>query len=272
MLTGLYYWNSDLWNIWIVRTILGNSVEMAVMRRRRYIMKTVLIFLGIVLCFLYISSTSRPAGIGEDNSKFYKERRSDNVKHNGQPIPNEQNIRTVARNILLPEHVNNSIPNKLSLDKNQEILNVVQKTNNSLINSEQDALKNNSKHTLKQTILEVNRKQEIRNLGRFPTRPANAPVLVVMVHKRLEYLRFLIDSFREAKDISETLLIFSHDFYSEDINALIKQIDFCQTMQIFYPYLLQIYENEFPGVDPNDCPRNVDRKKWRTEIGHYKLK
>jgi len=31
-----------------------------------------------------------------------------------------------------------------------------------------------------------------------------------------------------------------------------------QVMQIFYPYSMQVYPNEFPGEDPKDCPRNVN--------------
>jgi len=34
---------------------------------------------------------------------------------------------------------------------------------------------------------------------------------------------------------------------------------FCQVMQIFYPYSMQLYPNVFPGEDPRDCPRNVNR-------------
>ena len=32
-----------------------------------------------------------------------------------------------------------------------------------------------------------------------------------------------------------------------------------QVLQIFYPYPIQIYPNEFPGEDPNDCPRNMKK-------------
>lgn len=36
----------------------------------------------------------------------------------------------------------------------------------------------------------------------------------------------------------------------------------CLTLQIFYPYSIQTHENEFPGEDPNDCPRNLKRDEW----------
>ncbi|XP_072026711.1 alpha-1,6-mannosyl-glycoprotein 2-beta-N-acetylglucosaminyltransferase-like [Amphiura filiformis] len=133
---------------------------------------------------------------------------------------------------------------------------------------------------IKRAMLEVNHRQEIFNSERFPQRSESSVVIVVMVHKRLEYLRFLIDSLRKARDIDDALLIFSHDFYSEEINALVRSIDFCQTMQIFYPYSLQIYENEFPGQDPNDCPRDIKRDRAKVmkcnnwehpdKYGHYR--
>jgi alpha-1,6-mannosyl-glycoprotein beta-1,2-N-acetylglucosaminyltransferase len=30
-------------------------------------------------------------------------------------------------------------------------------------------------------------------------------------------------------------------------------------MQIFYPYSIQLYPDEFPGTDPRDCERDVGR-------------
>ena len=33
-------------------------------------------------------------------------------------------------------------------------------------------------------------------------------------------------------------------------------------MQIFFPYSQQLYPEEFPGSDPNDCPRDTAKAKW----------
>lgn len=92
-------------------------------------------------------------------------------------------------------------------------------------------------------------------------------------------------SLAQAHDISRVLLIFSHDYYDEDINDLVQTIDFCKVMQvsfkrllyvfppfyathfhiicfqfqIFYPYSIQTHPNEFPGIDPNDCPRDIKK-------------
>ena len=37
---------------------------------------------------------------------------------------------------------------------------------------------------------------------------------------------------------------------------------FFQVMQMFYPYSMQLYPNVFPGEDPRDCPRNVNKDQW----------
>ena len=34
-----------------------------------------------------------------------------------------------------------------------------------------------------------------------------------------------------------------------------------QTMQIFYPYSMQLYPHQFPGADPHDCPKNMSKEK-----------
>jgi hypothetical protein len=34
-----------------------------------------------------------------------------------------------------------------------------------------------------------------------------------------------------------------------------------QVMQIFFPYSIQLFPNEFPGEDPRDCPRNVKKEE-----------
>ena len=35
-----------------------------------------------------------------------------------------------------------------------------------------------------------------------------------------------------------------------------------KTLQIFYPYSIQLYPNEFPGQDPKDCPKTVEKAEW----------
>ncbi|XP_035919810.1 alpha-1,6-mannosyl-glycoprotein 2-beta-N-acetylglucosaminyltransferase isoform X1 [Anopheles stephensi] len=86
-------------------------------------------------------------------------------------------------------------------------------------------------------------------------------IIVVQVHKRITYLRHLIVSLAQARDISRTLLVFSHDHYDDDINDLVQSIDFCKVMQIFYPFSIQTHPNEFPGADPGDCPRDIKKEQ-----------
>ena len=86
---------------------------------------------------------------------------------------------------------------------------------------------------IRQAALDINSKEEVHNLARFPSRSNESIVLLVMVHKRLEYLRYLINSLRKVRGIGDALIIFSHDYYDEEINALIKTVDFCQVQIIF---------------------------------------
>lgn len=90
---------------------------------------------------------------------------------------------------------------------------------------------------------------------------SDAPVIVVQVHTRLTYLRHLIVSLAQAKDIEQTLLVFSHDVWHPDINYLVQSVDFCRVMQIFYPHSIQTHPHSFPGEDPNDCPRNIRKEQ-----------
>lgn len=120
----------------------------------------------------------------------------------------------------------------------------------------------NDSKSIRELIGIINDEQSIHNEETFGAAVGNdSIILVVQVHKRISYLHHLIASLSHAKDISKTLLIFSHDFYDEEINELVKSIDFCKVMQIFYPYSIQTHPNEFPGTDPKDCPRDMPIKR-----------
>ena len=79
---------------------------------------------------------------------------------------------------------------------------------------------------------------------------------------RIQYLRQLVISFSQARDIEKTLLVFSHDFWDPEINDLVASIDFAKTLQIFYPFSIQTHQNTFPGESKNDCPRNAKKHEW----------
>ena len=81
---------------------------------------------------------------------------------------------------------------------------------------------------IKHYIAQVNKAQQIRNTDRFDLPSSeNSIVIVIQVHNRTEYLKLLIESFRTARHIENTILIFSHDYFSDEVNQLIFDIDFC---------------------------------------------
>lgn len=134
--------------------------------------------------------------------------------------------------------------------------------------------------SLKDLIAKYNVEQKIYNENDYGPVTTGTIFITIQVHNRIDYLRYLIDSFRGAKDIDKALLIFSHDVHDNDINKLIQEIDFAMVMQIFYPYSIQLYPNVFPGTDPRDCSRDVDIKtafkinclnaEYRDTYGHYR--
>ncbi|CAF1167774.1 unnamed protein product [Adineta steineri] len=105
-------------------------------------------------------------------------------------------------------------------------------------------------------------------------------VLLVQVHTRVVYLKKFIEMLRSVETINETLVIFSHDFIDPKINILVTNITFVPVIQIFYPFSQQLYPDEFPGLDPNDCPRDLAKHKalaarcknapYPDKYGHYR--
>ncbi len=129
-------------------------------------------------------------------------------------------------------------------------------------------------------IRAINDEQSLRNEDIFGPVSNSTVLIVVQVHNRLPYLRQLIVSLSQAAGIDKTLIIFSHDFWDEEINDLVNSVDFAKTMQIFYPYSIQTHPHEFPGESPNDCPRNAKKDQakrlncvnaeWPDLYGHYR--
>ncbi|XP_066562157.1 alpha-1,6-mannosyl-glycoprotein 2-beta-N-acetylglucosaminyltransferase [Amia ocellicauda] len=111
---------------------------------------------------------------------------------------------------------------------------------------------------MKKSVYESNFRQFIRNGDRFPADPEL--VLVVQVHNRPAYLKLLVDSLKKSSEVHNILLIFSHDYFSQEISDIVQDITFCKVLQIYFPYSLQLYTSEFPGQDPKDCPRDISRE------------
>eukprot|EP00111_Clytia_hemisphaerica_P016308 TCONS_00048294-protein len=133
---------------------------------------------------------------------------------------------------------------------------------------------------LREAVRKLNDEQLIYNKEMLKKLPKDYIVMVVQVHKRVEYFKELLDSMQRAKDIGSTLLVVSHDYYTDEMNALIRMIKFCPVVQIFFPFSLQLYPNEFPGPSPNDCPRDIKKPDARAKgcinaetpdmYGHYR--
>ena len=101
-------------------------------------------------------------------------------------------------------------------------------------------------------IYEANYNQVVMNDGAFPPVNNNTVVIVVQVHNRITYLRYpvtlvtlvtlvtpvtllnlvtqhlhhrqLVASLKLARGIQDTLLVFSHDVWDPEINALVRWI------------------------------------------------
>lgn len=89
--------------------------------------------------------------------------------------------------------------------------------------------------TLKDIVESVNYlnyHHEIRNEAKFGPIKDVKIVIVVQVHSRLEYLKYLISTLKESEGIKDVLIIFSHDMYHSGIDEEIKNIDFCRVSLI----------------------------------------
>lgn len=99
----------------------------------------------------------------------------------------------------------------------------------------------------------LNAQAEVLNWDKYRPVHAETTIIIVHVHKDVERLQYLIISLGQVRYIWRVLLIFSHSYYDDEINNLIKRIDFCRVLQIFYPYSMQMYPSQFPWIDYDDC-------------------
>ena len=87
---------------------------------------------------------------------------------------------------------------------------------------------------LRPVIASLNKRRLTYNADKFPSLMEDHPVIVIQVHKRIIYFKELLDSLQRAKGIENVLLVISHDFYLDSLNALIRQITFCQVCLHFF--------------------------------------
>ncbi|KAL7872247.1 hypothetical protein SRHO_G00072300 [Serrasalmus rhombeus] len=131
---------------------------------------------------------------------------------------------------------------------------------------------------MRKSVYDSNYRQFVQNGDKFPDEPE--VVIVVQVHNRPAYLKMLIQSLEKAAEIHKFFVVFSHDYFSEEISDLVKGITFCKVLQIHFPYSKQLYPNEFPGQDPQDCPRDISKEnakkrgcinaEYPDTYGHYR--
>ena len=81
---------------------------------------------------------------------------------------------------------------------------------------------------LQQRLVSLNQQEKILNSDRFPPLASDDIVLIVQVHKRLGYLKQLLESLRAARDIDKVLLVVSHDYYYDEMNQLVETVEFCK--------------------------------------------
>lgn len=87
----------------------------------------------------------------------------------------------------------------------------------------------------------LNYHHEIKNEILFGFVNNSEIVIVVQVHERLEYLKYLISTLKETKGIEKALVVFSHDMNHEEINAEIQKINFCRVCCFFFFFKLLIF-------------------------------
>lgn len=112
--------------------------------------------------------------------------------------------------------------------------------------------------TIKHLIAKHNSEERILNLDYFGPLKRDAPVFVVFVDEFRTTLKYLLFSLSHLTGIEDALVIFSHSRYDENVNNLVQIVNFTRVLQIFYPYTIQVYQNEFPGFTKGDCPHTIN--------------
>lgn len=219
------------------------------MRFRIYKRKVVILTLVVVICgFAFWSSAKQKKGITE----FLKE---------AEPVK-KSSISSQAQ-VTLPvtrKPVNETLPERKAMPMPEV---------------------DNTTLVYRGIVFQLNFDQTLRNEEKFRSvRQKDDLVVVIQVHNRPEYLRLLVESLRKSQGIENVLLIFSHDFWSSEINQIVASIDFCLVLQIFFPFSIQLYPHEFPGHDPRDCPRDISKQdalkvgcinaEYPDSFGHYR--
>ncbi|TRY68095.1 hypothetical protein DNTS_034729 [Danionella cerebrum] len=225
---------------------------MFTMRLRIYKRKVVILTLVVIISAFAVWSSGKPK---KDDDVFAKEVETDKRSSVAIQIQPTMTTRKSVINESLAEVKKHQVVPKVEVDNMTLVYRAI--------------------------IFQLNFDQNVKNEEKFRSvRQKDDLVVVVQVHNRPEYLRLLVESLRKSKGIGNVLLIFSHDFWSPEINQIVESIDFCSVMQIFFPFSIQLYPQEFPGNDPRDCPRDISKTEalnlgclnadYPDSFGHYR--
>ena len=91
---------------------------------------------------------------------------------------------------------------------------------------------------MREIVSEINKNEVVLNDDKFPS---FGLVMIIQVHRRIEYLKILLESLRDARDISEVLLVVSFDYYDEELFSVVDKVDFCKVI-VIYCYSRRCYK------------------------------
>lgn len=138
---------------------------------------------------------------------------------------------------------------------------------------------NKSEHDILKMISDINTKQEAsKPEDGFSVE--STIVLAVLTDKYSKDFNIFLTSLSEVTGIEEALIVFSHSYFDETVNIVIRNIRFCRVLQIFYPYSIQTHSRTFPGPHADDCSTNMAKEYaqkinctgayFPDNLGHYR--
>jgi len=86
---------------------------------------------------------------------------------------------------------------------------------------------------LRDLVGSLNERETIFNADLYPPLGPDGLVMIVQVHKRIEYLEVLVESLSKVRGIENVLLVFSFDYYDKQLLAVVEKITFCKVQEVF---------------------------------------
>lgn len=74
-------------------------------------------------------------------------------------------------------------------------------------------------------------------------------VIVVQLHRRGRYARWLLQSLSMVPGIESALLVLSHGHVDATLLDLAREVCFCRVLRVFFPWSVQMWGDRFPGED-----------------------